>query len=255
MVLDGSNVNLFVAFAGGVVTFFASCLLPLVPTYLAYLTALPDKASDDDDFIVKNSKKNKYNIVLINSILFTAGFILVFVILGLTAGIVGNIFSLYRNHIQKAGGLFLILLGIFMLGLVRLPFLSKERRFAFNPNLLRWQKLNAVLLGITFGFAWSPCIGPVLSVILLWASQAETALKGALLLFVYGTGLGIPFILIGLFYEHIRHKIFRYTRFSVVLNKIGAVLIIFTGILLITEKLGYVFNGILNLLNMHFSAV
>jgi len=234
---DGSNVNLFVAFAGGVVTFFASCLLPLVPTYLAYLTG--------------SAKKN----TLLNSLFFTLGFISVFVLLGLTANIIGNFFSLNRGLIQKIGGVFLVFVGFFMLDIIKLPFLYKEKRFEFDAVFKRWKKARAFLFGVTFGFAWTPCVGPVLSVILLWASQADTAARGVLLLLVYGLGLGLPFILIGLFFDTVWKYVQKFSKFTVILNKLSAGLIILTGILLVLEKLGHVTFWFLKIFNIHSFSV
>lgn len=219
---DGSEVNLLIAFLGGVITFFASCLLPLVPIYIAHMTGT-----------IYNHQPKKRGIFL-NSLLFTAGFMLVFIIFGLSASSFGLILKINREMIQKVGGIFFILVGLFMLGIIKPAFLLKEQHLDLEPKFHKGKLFNSFLFGLTFGFAWSPCIGPVLAVILFWASRAATVAKGTLLLFVYGLGIAIPFILIGVFFEKFGHKLMSKPELGRTLNLFAGLLIILAGLLLIS---------------------
>lgn len=225
MLFDGTEVNLLIAFIGGTVTFFASCFIPLVPTYLAYLSGI---ATDE-----KAKKKE----VLINSIIFALGFITVFIIMGYTASSLGLFLRQNRLLVQKAGGVFMMVLGLFMLGAFKMPALYSEKRLNVNLDKIKNHKLKSFLFGITFGFAWTPCIGPVLGVILFWASQAATAFKGMALLLAYGLGMGVPFVFIGFFFDKFGDKIVKNQKFGERLNKIAAIVIILTGALLFIGKL------------------
>lgn len=200
MVFDGSQINLFVAFIGGVITFFASCLLPLVPTYLAYLAGLGAKDDIEQPSSVFKRK------IFVNGVFFTLGFILVFVLLGATVNTFGRQLNAYKGIIQQIGGIFFIFVGLFMLEIIKPLILLKELKLPLPKNPTRWQKVNSLLVGITFGFAWTPCIGPVLAVILFWASQAATLAQGVSLLFVYGLGLATPFLIIALGFESFAPK-------------------------------------------------
>ena len=249
-VLDGSQMNLLIAFVGGLITFFASCLLPLVPTYLAYLTGISSDAASD--ISQKNLVKRG---VFVNGLVFTLGFIFVFVLLGASANTVGRALAEYTPIIQKLGGLFFILMGLFMLGLMRFSFLYKERKIELPKKLSKWQKLNSLLVGMTFGFAWTPCIGPVLAVILYWSSQASTISQGIGLLLVYGIGLGLPFLVVALLFESLSTKLSRFSKFGAVLQKLAAIFIIIMGILLILNRVELISIRLLQLFNLNTLSV
>ena len=239
MTLDGSEINILIAFVAGFITFFASCLLPLVPAYLAYISG-----------VSLNSGEQKRT-VFVNSVLFSFGFILVFILLGASATLLGSYVRYYSGIFEKIGGIFLVLMGLFMLKVISPDFLLKERRLDPTKSLTKWQKVNSVITGATFGFAWTPCIGPVLGVILFWASQAESMARGITMLVSYGLGIGLPFILIGLLFEKVGPRITKQGRFGDILNKIAAILIIATGLLLFFGKIQYLSLGLLNTFNLH----
>jgi cytochrome c biogenesis protein CcdA len=137
---------------------------------------------------------------------------------------------------QKVGGVFFIAMGLFMLEIVKPVFLYKERKIELPKNITKWKKLNSFLVGMTFGFAWTPCIGPVLAVILFWASQAQSLAQGVGLLFVYGLGLGMPFVVVALMFESIAPKLSKTTKFGHILQKIAAIVILVMGLLLVLDK-------------------
>jgi len=238
MKFDGTQINLLVAFLGGIVTFFASCLLPLVPTYVAYL------------FGVSSSKHNDKREIFINSVLFTLGFILIFILLGLSASSVGLLLKQHRQLIQQIGGVFLMFVGLFLFGLFNFEFLHRERKIYLHGEIIKRKKLKSFFTGLTFGFAWTPCIGPVLGVILFWASQAGSVFKGTTLLLFYGLGLGLPFILIGLLFEHLGDRLLAAKKIGKVLNIIAATIMLVTGFLLVIGKLQYLSLFIMKLFNI-----
>lgn len=248
--LDGSQVNLLVAFAGGVITFFASCLLPLVPTYLAYLAGIATSDTSNS-----TEKKLYKRTVFLNGLIFTIGFILVFVLLGATANTVGRVFASYKPLMQKVGGVFFIVMGLFMLELIKPIFLYKERKIELPKNLTKWKKLNSLLVGMTFGLAWTPCIGPVLAVILFWASQAQSLVQGVSLLFVYGIGLGLPFVVVAFMFESIAPKLSKSTKFGHILQKVAAIVILVMGILLLFGKVEFISVRLLQLFELNTLSV
>ncbi|MFZ5425083.1 MAG: cytochrome c biogenesis CcdA family protein [Patescibacteria group bacterium] len=248
MLFDGSNVNLAIAFAGGLITFFASCLLPLVPTYLAYLSGI----TTSDIYIASSEKKRFYKKELfLISLFFTLGFIFVFVLLGASASKVANTLAVNRNLFQKIGGGFFVVMGLVMLGKFKFSFFQKEYKLSFSTKFLKWHKLNSFLTGITFGFAWTPCIGPVLAVILFWASQAGTTLKGMLLLLTYGLGIGVPFLLIGIFFEYLAPRLSLFSKYGYFMNKAASVFIIIMGVLMLINKVEFISITLLRLFNLN----
>lgn len=247
---DGSQVNLLIAFIGGMITFFASCLLPLVPTYIAYLSGLSvsKRENDSNKVIYKRD-------IFLNGLIFTLGFIFVFVLLGATTNTLGRMLGIYKPFIHKAGGFLFIIMGLFMLKIFKLTFLYQERKFSLPISLTRFRKLNSFLVGLTFGFAWTPCIGPVLAVILFWSAQAESLIKGVSLLLAYGIGLGLPFLVVALFFEQISTKLSVTKKAGRYLNILAAFVIILMGILLILGRVELISIKLLQFFNLNTLAV
>ena len=198
-------------------------MLPLVPTYIAYLSG----TSAD------NSESNSKYRILINSIIFCAGFITVFMIFGLTATKIGNSFANSREFFRYFGGIFMIVMSFVILN--KIPFLSRE--FKIPAKFKTFQGLTAFIAGIVFGFAWSPCVGPILSVVLLWSSRAETAMTGVTMLFLFGIGLAIPFIIIGQLFDKIWPFIRENQKYTSIVKYVSAIILFMVGILLLTGHL------------------
>jgi cytochrome c-type biogenesis protein len=221
--LDGSHVNLAVAFLAGFITFFASCLLPLVPTYLAYLSGVSLADSD--------ASQKRWSIVRVAT-MFVAGFILAFLVLGLLSHQLAGVVASYRLAIEKIAGVFFIILGLGMLGAFKHRWFTQERKLNVQGLFQTQRYLHAFLVGIAFGFGWTPCIGPVLAVILYWSSQQQMAAQGTGLLVMYGLGLGVPFILVAAGFETLIPLLKKYRNISRYINYLSAALIILAGILL-----------------------
>jgi cytochrome c-type biogenesis protein len=241
--LNGSNVNVFVALIAGIVTFFASCLMPLVPTYIAYLSGVSLTNT-------KEYKKNRF-FVFKTAIFFVLGFVLTFVFLSLFVSKITNVFPLFRTVVEKISGVVFLLFGLFMLGVFKHRIFSQERKFDLNTLIskifkkekfkvaelfTKHRNLHAVLTGIAFGFGWTPCIGPVLAVILFWATRGSV-LQGVSLLLAYGIGLGIPFLLVALAFENVVPLLKKYSRVSQYVSIISGIVILFTGIFLLFGQL------------------
>lgn len=227
------EISFIAAFIAGVLTFFATCLIPVLPAYIGYLGGTSVKAGDQKD--VSFYKRQ----VFINSLLFSLGFLTIFIILGFAATTVGNVFAANRAIFEKLGGIFLILMGIYMLEIIKLSSLFKT--FQFQPSQkLRATKLGALLFGLSFGFAWTPCIGPVLATILFFAAQAETHMAGVFLLFTFGLGLAIPFVIVGALFQTVQNKIANLGKYASVIRILSGCIIIVAGVLLLTGQLGLI---------------
>ena len=186
-----NQVSLIAAFFAGVVSFVSPCVLPLVPSYVTFITGL-----SFDELTAVDQRARVRRLTLIHSLGFILGFSLVFIALGATATAAGQFLRAYQDTLRIAGGILIVLFGIYLTGLVKIPALSRERKMRLSGKPLG--VLGSVLVGITFAAGWTPCIGPILASILLYASTAETVGTGVILLSVYSLGLGVPFLLASL---------------------------------------------------------
>ncbi|MEM4658657.1 MAG: cytochrome c biogenesis protein CcdA [Candidatus Methanosuratincola sp.] len=181
---------MILAFGAGIVSFLSPCVLPLIPGYVS----LVSKLSLDE--IKESSTKGRLTRILFPCIVFVLGFSTVFVLLGTGASFIGGFMLKNKLLLLRISGVAIVLFGLFVMEIFKFPSLYREARFHLKGGNL--SLLSTLLLGIAFGLGWTPCVGPILASILLYASTAEGATKGALLLFTYSMGLGLPFILTGL---------------------------------------------------------
>ena len=221
---DVTHLNLLVAFLAGLATFFASCLLPLVPVYLAYLSGV--------SLAHHHLRSYRWHIFRA-SLAFVLGFIFIFILFGELFYSFSHLVSLSRFWLNRLSGLVLIVFGLYLTNILKLTSSTPN----LHLHLRRWftQKntLHAFLVGVSFGFAWSPCIGPVLGTILLWVARQQTAWLGFQLLLSFGLGLGLPFLFVGLAFE-ILFPLFKKThRFTHYLQFISGVIILLAGFLLL----------------------
>ncbi len=234
---DAASLSLLAAFGAGIVSFISPCVAPVVPGYLSLISGVTvDGGKQDSDAIRR---------LLVASLVFVAGFTLVFVALGVTASGVGGLLQQHRLLMNRLSGLFMILAGMFLVGLFQLPWLYREKRFhpTFSRSLTRSETL---LLGMAFGFGWTPCIGPLLVSILVYASASETAARGTLLLLSYSLGLGVPFILVGVGIGRLLGALRWITRHYQVISAISGTTLIVTGLLFLTNRFFY-----LNAMSQH----
>src|SRR5918994_6294912 len=233
-----SDVNVFVAFAAGIFSFLSPCVLPLIPSYLSFISgvSLEDMRHD------QTFKRLRARVVL-NSVAFIAGFFLVFISLGVSASFLGSLFFGYRNSIRIVGGLFILLVGLYLIGLIRIPAL--ERYLQFNLKDKPAGYLGSVLVGITFAVAWTPCVGPILGAILALAGTSGEVSRGTLLLTTYAAGLALPFFLSALAIDSFFQFSQSFRRYIQTIHVMGGVLLVVVGILLLTDYMTFLNSYVL----------
>ena len=216
-------IEFFIAFGAGLISFLSPCVLPLIPGYISYISG-----SSINELIEKK------NINLIPIILFTVGFSIVFMIFGTASTFLGKIFLQNSIELRIAAGLVIILFSLHIIGIINLKFLNFEKRIETKTNNNFY---SPILIGMAFAFGWTPCIGPILGSILVLAATEENLTKGILLLFFYSFGLAIPFILSGYLIQ--RFLIFskNFRKNINLVSKIGGIILLITGILILTNQL------------------
>ena len=223
------DVSFPLAFLAGVFSFLSPCVLPLVPSYVSFITGV-----SFEDLKEGTDRKKIRFLTITNSLAFICGFSLIFVALGASSSAVGQFFFNYQDWIRIVGGVLVILFGLFISGIIKMDFLTRERKFHMSGKPAGY--IGSFLVGMTFAAAWTPCIGPILGTILLYASSHGSAAYGFKLLSVYSLGLALPFFLSSLMFNSFLSysaKIRKYMRVVMLLS--GALLIVF-GILLLTNN-------------------
>ena len=216
-------VQIFAIFLEGIISFFSPCVIPLIPLYMGYL-ATNAKEIDENGNVTYKKK-----IVLIYTLFFILGISMSFFILGLSFTGLGLFFKDNRKIFLEIGGIIIVILGLFQLGIIKVDFLNKEKKLKINFNPNKISKKTAFLMGFLFSFAWTPCVGPALSSTLIMASTASTALIGNLFVLVYAIGFLLPFIILGLFTTKVLNIIKRKQNILNYIVKIGAIIIIVMG--------------------------
>ncbi len=200
--LNTTNVTVWVAFIAGFVTFFASCLLPLVPTYLAYLSGVS---------LGSDQATQKRFLVIRAGGMFVLGFIATFVTMGMMLQRFMYLITPYRGLIVQIGGVLFVFFGLFVLGVFKSGFLNKEKKIDIHGKFQNHRCVQSFAAGSVFSFAWTPCVGPILALILFWAAQADSAWKGFSLLLSYGLGLGVPFLIVAALFDRLIPILRKYT--------------------------------------------
>ncbi|OQW64877.1 MAG: cytochrome C biogenesis protein [Nitrospira sp. ST-bin4] len=185
------QISLIAAFSAGLLSFVSPCVLPLVPSYISYITGLSVEQLTDASERVKFKKA-----IVLNSLLFIAGFSSVFIAFGASASLLGQVLITYQDHIRRFGGVLIVVFGLYLLGILNLNFLKMEHRFQFRSRPAGY--LGSFLIGVAFAAGWTPCVGPVLGSILLYASTTDSLVSGVVLLTSYSLGLGLPLFLTAL---------------------------------------------------------
>jgi cytochrome c-type biogenesis protein len=224
------SVSLLVAFSAGVLSFLSPCVLPLVPSYVTFITGVSLDESER-----RLSRSDVRRTAIVHSLLFIAGFSLVFVVLGASATAVGQFFREHQAAIRKVGGVLVVLLGLHMLGALQIPFLNLEKRVHLRDKPVGY--LGTALVGVAFATGWTPCIGPILGAILTLAATAERVRTGVLLLAVYALGLGLPFFLASLGTSTFLTLFGRFKRFLRPVSLVSGALLVCVGVLIFTNYL------------------
>ncbi|WP_017728667.1 cytochrome c biogenesis CcdA family protein [Halalkalibacterium ligniniphilum] len=221
-----TEVTIWLAFLAGIVSFLSPCIFPLMPAYLAQLTG----STVSGDAIVADRR-----LILSRSSGFILGFTLIFLLLGASSTFIGQLFWGNRLLLEQIGGIVITVFGLQMMGIISLRMLLSEKRIATKPKKSS-SFAGSVMLGFLFGTGWSPCIGLVLSSILILASQANTMWTGMFMLLIYSIGLGIPFILVALLWSRSLHKMRRLNRWLPKIQKASGLIMVILGILLFTGQ-------------------
>lgn len=221
------------SFIAGLLTFLAPCTLPIVPGYLSFISGVSSRDLEDKEKARKARRK-----IFFNGLFFIIGFTLIFIVFGTLAGFLGRTLAVSRVWLSRVGGAFVILFGLFLLGIFKLPFLQKERRLAPPKFFTPGKPISSLTMGSAFAFGWTPCVGPILGSILLLASTTTTAFQGAFLLSVFSVGLAIPFLLMALLFSQATKFIRQISKYLKVVSIIGGLFLIFLGALLLTNNFG-----------------
>lgn len=217
------------ALLGGLLTFASPCVLPLIPIYLSVLVG----GSIDD--VNDTSKRFR---LLMNGMFFVLGFLAVFVLMGLTASGLGRFLVKYRLLFQQLGGMMVFFFGLKYLGLVKFDVLDREKRFSLGSSR-KMTPLGAVVVGFTFAFGWTPCIGPILGSILTFTAVSGASMfDGALYLFLYGLGIGLPLLVVALFAQRGTRLLTRLNRFLPRLEKATGVVLVLVSLAMVTDSVG-----------------
>ena len=216
-------IEIFVAFGAGFISFLSPCVLPLIPGYISYISGQSVQK-------IKVSKKiNPFPLIL-----FCFGFSTVFIIFGASASLLGQILLQNSEILRLIAGIVIVIFSLQMLGLINISFLNFEKRFDAKDSS---NIFFPYVIGVAFGFGWTPCIGPILGSILALASIEETLSRAVILLIFYSLGLAIPFVLSGYLIQRFLLFSKNFKKNINMISKIGGVTLLFTGILILTNQL------------------
>jgi cytochrome c-type biogenesis protein len=217
-----SGIGLATAFAAGFVSFLSPCVWPLVPAYLSYVSGVPY------DELGSNRRR-----VVLTTLAFVGGFSIVFALYGVSVGYLGALVADYRRPIEIIGGVLVILMGLALLGFAQ-RLVGREARVGLPARPTTY--VGAGFAGVVFAVGWTPCIGPILTSILLYAATQGSA-GGSLLLLAYGIGLGVPFLLSGLLASWLLERTGAYRKYGAWINRVAGVVMIIVGVLLATGQM------------------
>ncbi|MGO9612012.1 MAG: cytochrome c biogenesis CcdA family protein [Dissulfurispiraceae bacterium] len=232
-----TDISFPLAFFAGVLSFLSPCVLPLVPAYVSFVTGLSFEELRSSDRTFK---------VMGRTLAFVLGFSTIFVSLGASSSLLGNLFFRYQDYVRIGGGILVIIFGLFIGGFLKLDFLMREKKFHLTRGPVGY--VGAFVIGMSFAAGWTPCIGPILGTILIYAGSQASASYGMKLLAVYSLGLALPFVLaslaVNVFLAFIKgiHRVFM----RAIMIGTSLVLIVF-GILLLTNKIAQLSNLFPNL--------
>lgn len=221
-VSEPASLGIALAFSAGLISFLSPCVLPLIPSYLTFITGV--------SFEELGSARRS---ALVHALLFVLGFTLIFVALGASATVLGRLLVMYRVWITRAGGLLVILFGLYLLGAIRLAIFDRDHRVHLTNKPVGY--LGTVFVGIAFGAGWTPCLGPILGAILTYtAAQGELA-KGLPLLLAYSFGLALPFLLAAVAVERFLETVTRIRPYLTRISQVSGALLIVVGLLMLFD--------------------
>lgn len=221
---------LLYSLAMGLISFASPCILPLIPSYVSYITGI-----SYDELVSRESRRKNMNITLLHSFAFVAGFSIIFVLLGATASMAGSVLSQHLDGIRIVGGVLIIIMGVFVMDVVNIPFLQREAKLHLKTRPAGY--IGTIVVGMIFGAGWTPCTGPFLGSVLTLAMTSETLGSGMALLLLYSLGLGIPFILSALAISAFLSSFDRLKKHFKAIKITSGVILVIMGVLLLTDKM------------------
>ncbi len=226
--MDATSISLPFAFFAGLVSFLSPCVLPVVPAYLTFVSGFTmDELSDGSTAAARRA-------AVVHAAMFIIGFLLVFMTLGASATLAGQAFNRVLPAISRLGGVVVILFGILLLDWIRLPALARDLRVHLRTKPSGAS--GSLVVGIVFGAGWTPCIGPILATILLYASMEATVARGTLLLAMYGLGLGLPFLVAAIGFNWFLVSLESLRTWARPLQRVAGILLVVIGVLLLTGE-------------------
>ena len=236
-----TDLNGLVALTAGVLSFLSPCVLPLIPSYLSFVSGV-----SLEEIQAAELKSHVQRRVVLNSLAFIAGFSIVFVSLGVSASFLGSLFLSYRDLIRTVGGAFIAVVGLYLLGFFKISLLNRYLHFNLRDKPAGY--LGSVLVGITFAVAWTPCVGPILGAILTLAGTSGEPVRGFFLLSAYAAGLAVPFFLSALALNPFLQFSQKFRRYIHAVHLGTGVLLIVVGLLLLTD-----YMTVLNIYALRFT--
>ncbi len=227
------DINFLLAFIAGLVSFFAPCVVPLLPAYVGYVTGVSVKDLKEKGYGPYRRK------MIVSSLLYILGFSLVFVALGTAAAGISGLLVQYSGAIQRIGGFVIIALGLEFAGLLKIPFLAQTKQFRLPSWTEKLGHARSFFVGLVFAMAWTPCVGAILGSILALSAISGTAVQGAALLLVYSLGISIPFMVVSLSLASAPKYLSKFAKHIGLISKIAGVIMIILGLLLITDSYKY----------------
>jgi cytochrome c-type biogenesis protein len=238
-IITTGHVSFILVFLEGILSFFSPCVIPLIPVYMSYLAGNANNVLEDGAITYERKK------VFFHTLFFILGISSAFFILGMSFTALGSFFYDNKMLFTRIGGILIILMGLFQLGFFDISFLQREKKFHLNLGDKKINPFMALIMGFTFSFAWTPCVGPALSSVLIMASGAKTSLTGNLLVLVYALGFVLPFLILGLFTTQALDFIKKNKKLIKYTIKAGGIILIIMGIMTFTGWM----NGVSSYLN------
>jgi cytochrome c-type biogenesis protein len=232
------DITIPIAFLAGVLSFLSPCVLPLVLPYISYISGVSISALKGGE--IKGSERIR---VILSTLYFILGFSVVFITFGVVAGQIGGVLVNIKEWIGRIGGVIIIILGLHMVGIIRIPFLDYEKRA--DMSNLKGGYLVSLLIGMAFAFGWTPCIGPILGGIIGITIYEGNPILGAVLLGTYSLGLGLPFFLTSIFINVFVKLISKFKNAVRITEIVGGIIIILLGIILISSSISIISSFII----------
>jgi cytochrome c-type biogenesis protein len=236
--MAGEHVSYIVAFTAGILTFLSPCILPLIPSFIAYITGVSYNE-------LKNETKDVRKKTISHTVLFILGFSVVFILMGLTATAIGKALFAYQKFIRIGGGLLIIFFGLTLAGILKFSFMEKDHHMKLQAK--RATYLGSFLVGVTFAAAWTPCAGPIFGSILVIAGTEGNVVQGVKLLSLYSMGIGVPFLITAIAMQSFITYFNRFKSVMANINKFAGGLLVIIGILIITDSLNMISERVLSL--------